>query len=458
MNKPVLQHPSRPRNILIAGAAGRDFHNFNVLYRDNPLYQVIAFTAAQIPNIAGRRYPASLCGSLYPRGIPIHKEEELEDLIRQHHIEEVVFAYSDVPYKAVMSLGSRASSAGAHFTLVSAARTMLQSTKPVVSVCAVRTGSGKSQTCRKVATTLRTRGLRVAAIRHPMPYGDLERQRVQRFSSIADLHKHQCTIEEMEEYEPHIVSGTVVYAGVDYEAILRQAEQEADVIVWDGGNNDTPFYKPDCSIVVADPLRVGDELNYYPSEANLRLADIVIINKIDSSTPDAVFQLRENIRRVNTHSAIIEAASPISVEHYELIAGKRVLVIEDGPTLTHGEMKFGAGTVAARKFGAGSIVDPRPYVTGEIKKTFETYPGIGVLLPAMGYGPKQMKDLEATINKVPCDVVIIGTPINLARILKLKRPALRVFYELEEIGQPNLETLLKSFWSTSSTRRNGGES
>jgi predicted GTPase len=459
MKTPVPQLEGlTPMNILIAGAAGRDFHNFNVLYRDDPRYHVVAFTAAQIPNIAGRRYPASLSGAFYPEGIPIYEEKDLENLIRKYHVDEVVFSYSDVPYQSVMSLGSRASFAGARFTLLSATRTMLKSIKPVVSICAVRTGSGKSQTCRKVAHILRDHGLKVAAIRHPMPYGDLELQRVQRFSSIEDLRKHNCTIEEMEEYEPHIVSGTIVYAGVDYEAILRQAEQEADVILWDGGNNDTPFYQPDCSIVVADPLRVGDELTYYPSETNLRLADTVIINKIDSSSPEAVFQLRANIRLVNTHATIIEAASPISVEQYELIAGKRVLVIEDGPTLTHGEMKFGAGTVAARKFGAGVIVDPRPYVSGEIKKTFETYPEIGTLLPAMGYSPRQMKDLEATINRVPCDVVIIGTPINLKRIIKLKRPALRVFYELEEIGKPNLQTILEPFWNKSHKQRTGGAS
>ena len=432
-------------NTLIVGAAGRDFHNFNVVYRNNTLYNVMAFTAAQIPNIAGRKYPASLAGKLYPKGIPIYEEKNLEQLIREHNIQEVVFSYSDVTYKHVMSLGSRATTAGAHFKILSAQMTMLKSAKPVVSVCAVRTGSGKSQTCRKVSRLLRELGFKVAAVRHPMPYGNLEKQKVQRFASLDDLQKNDCTIEEMEEYEPHIVNGTIVYAGVDYQAILEQAEKEADVILWDGGNNDTPFFKPDLSIVVADPLRVGDELNYYPSEANLRLADLVIINKIDSAEPKAVFALRENIRKVNNRARIIEAASPISAEDYESIAGKRVLVIEDGPTLTHGEMKFGAGTVAARKFGAAEIVDPRQYVTGEIKKTFEMYPNIGILLPAMGYSPKQVKDLEATINKVPCDAVIIGTPINLKRIIKMKKPAFRVFYELEEIGEPSLKTILGDF-------------
>ena len=435
-------------NTIIIGAAGRDFHNFNVIYRDNDLYNVVAFTATQIPNISGRKYPAALAGRLYPNGIPIYEEKDLEDLIRKHDIDEVVFSYSDVSYGHVMSLGSRASMAGAHFKLLSASQTMLKSRKPVISVCAVRTGSGKSQTCRKVSRLLAEMGLKVAAIRHPMPYGDLEKQKVQRYASIEDLQKHHCTIEEMEEYEPHIVNGTIIYAGVDYKAILDSAEQEADVIVWDGGNNDTSFYKPDLSIVVADPLRVGNELSYYPSETNLRMADVVIINKVDSADPQAVFKLRENIRSVNKTAQIIEAASPVSVEQNGHITGKKVLVIEDGPTLTHGEMKFGAGTVAARKFGAKEIIDPRPYCTGEIQKTFETYPGIGALLPAMGYSEKQVKDLEETINKVPCDTVIIGTPINLARIVKLNKPAVRVSYELEEIGTPDLKAVLDKFIST----------
>jgi predicted GTPase len=433
-------------NTLILGAAGRDFHNFNVVYRDNDLYNVVAFTATQIPNIAGRKYPASLAGKLYPKGIPIVEEKNLEAMIRQYAIENVVFSYSDVPYKHVMSLGSRASAAGAHFTLLSAQATMIPSTKPVISVCAVRTGSGKSQTSRKISRLLVSMGYKVAAIRHPMPYGNLEAQRVQRFASIADLKKHNCTIEEMEEYEPHIENGTIVYAGVDYKDILTQAETEADVILWDGGNNDTPFYRPGLSIVIADPLRVGNELTYYPSESNLRLADVVIINKIDSADPQSVFQLRENIRSVNAKAMILEAASPILAEKSETIFGKRVLVVEDGPTLTHGEMKYGAGTVAARKFGASEIIDPRPYAVGEIKKTFAQYPGIGTLLPAMGYGDKQTKDLEATINRVPCDLVLVGTPINLKRIIRLKKPALRVYYELEEIGEPSLKTVLEDFF------------
>jgi predicted GTPase len=433
---------------IIVGAAGRDFHNFNVLYRDNDLYDVLAFTATQIPNIAGRKYPAALAGRLYPNGIPIFEEKELEELIQKHQADEVVFSYSDVTYQHVMSLGSRASKAGAHFKLLSASRTMLKSTKPVISVCAVRTGSGKSQTCRKVARLMQTMGFKVAAIRHPMPYGDLEAQKVQRFASIEDLQKNRCTIEEMEEYEPHIVNGTIIYAGVDYKAILDQAEKEADIILWDGGNNDTPFYTPDLSIVVADPLRVGNELSYYPSETNLRMADLVIINKVDSADPQSVFTLRENIRKVNKKAHIMEAASPVEAEQSELIAGKRVLVIEDGPTLTHGEMKFGAGTVAARKFGAREIIDPRPYCTGEIQKTFESYPNIGILLPAMGYSDKQVKDLEETINKVPCDTVIIGTPINLKRIVKMNKPAVRVSYELEEIGSPDLAAILRDFASS----------
>jgi len=432
-------------NTIIVGAAGRDFHNFNMVYRDNEQYNVVAFTAAQIPNIAGRKYPASLAGALYPKGIPIYEEKDLEQLIVTHSVDEVVFSYSDVPYRRVMSIGSRATAAGASFKLLSARETMIESSKPVISVCAVRTGSGKSQTCRKVAKLLHEFGFRVAAVRHPMPYGDLEKQKVQRFAAVADLKKHKCTIEEMEEYEPHIVSGTIIYAGVDYEAILRQAENDADIIIWDGGNNDLPFYKPDVHIVVADPLRVGDELTYYPSEANLRMADVVIINKIDSATPEAVIKLRENIRSVNTKAKIIDAASPIMLERSDMVAGKKVLVIEDGPTLTHGEMRIGAGTVAAQKFGAAEIIDPRPYATGEIKKTYQTYPKIGTLLPAMGYSDQQIRDLEATINKVPCDVVIIGTPIDLKRIVKIKKPALRVTYELEEIGEPSLRTILSEF-------------
>ena len=432
-------------NTIIVGAAGRDFHNFNTVYRDDPRYNVVAFTAAQIPDIAGRKYPASLAGKLYPKGIPIFEEADLEKLIKKHNVEEVVFAYSDVRYEHVMSIGSRATAAGAHFKMLGAEATMIKSKKPVISICAVRTGSGKSQTTRKVSKLLQEMGLKVVAIRHPMPYGDLEKQKVQRFASVADLKKHNCTIEEMEEYEPHIVSGTIIYSGVDYKAIMEQAEKEADVILWDGGNNDLSFYKSDLHIVVADPLRVGDELSYYPSEANLRLADVVIINKVDTAAAEAVFELRDNIRSVNAKALIVDAASPLIVERAELIMGKRALVVEDGPTLTHGEMKFGAGMIAAQKHGAAEVIDPRPYAVGTIKKTFEIYPEIGMLLPAMGYGAKQVKDLETTINKVPCDVVIIGTPIDLKRIVKITKPALRVSYELQEIGEPNLKGILRDF-------------
>ena len=431
-----------PIRTIIMGAAGRDFHNFNVVYRDNPKYSVVAFTATQIPNIDGRRYPASLAGTLYPSGIPIHPESELEALIRTHTIDEVVFSYSDVPYNYVMDRASLVNAAGADFKVLSATRTMIKSTKPVVAVCAVRTGSGKSQTTRRVADELRKRGLKVAAVRHPMPYGDLAKQRVQRFATLADLVTHKCTIEEIEEYEPHIANGTIVYAGVDYGAILAQAQAEADVVIWDGGNNDTSFYAPDLTIVVADPLRVGNELTYYPGETNLRLADVVIINKVDSADLAAITALRNNIRRVNGRARIIEAASPIVVDRPELLTGRRALVIEDGPTLTHGEMKFGAGTVAALKFGASEIVDPRPYTVGTITETFKKYPNTGHLLPAMGYGDEQVKDLEATIAKVPCDVVVIGTPIDLNRLVTIRQPTVRVRYELQEIGKPDLGDLL----------------
>ena len=427
---------------IIMGAAGRDFHNFNTIYRDNDTVDVVAFTAAQIPDIAGRAYPAALAGPLYPRGIPIHVEGELRELIRRHHVQQVVFSYSDVSYAHVMHRSALVNACGADFVLLGAQRTMITSRKPVVAVCAVRTGAGKSQTTRKVAGMLQARGLKVAAIRHPMPYGDLAAQRVQRFGSIADLARHRCTIEEIEEYEPHIVSGTVVYAGVDYADILAEAEQEADVILWDGGNNDLPFYRPDIHIVVADPLRVGNELAYYPSEANLRMADVVILNKIDSADLASIEQLRHNIRSVNPTARLIDAASPVMADGAEMLAGKRVLVIEDGPTLTHGEMKFGAGTVVARKFGASEIVDPRPYAVGKLVDTFATYPGIGVVLPAMGYGDEQVKDLEATIRSVPCDAVVIGTPIDLTRIIRIDQPNVRVRYDLQEIGKPDLADVL----------------
>jgi predicted GTPase len=382
---------------------------------------------------------------LYPKGIPIVDERTLESVIRKHGVDEVVFAYSDVPYAHVMSRSSIANASGAHFKVLGAQPTMIKSAKPVISVCAVRTGSGKSQTSRRIAHLLQQHGLKVAAVRHPMPYGNLEKQKVQRFGSLADLKKHECTIEEMEEYEPHIVEGIIIYAGVDYGAILEQAQAEADVILWDGGNNDMPFYKPDMAIVVADPLRVGNELSYYPAEANLRMADVIIINKIDSAEPKAVAQLRANLRTVNTRAVVVDAASPIFVDHPGRLTGKRALVVEDGPTLTHGEMKIGAGVVAAHKYGASELVDPRPYTVRSITETYRKYPEIGMLLPAMGYGAGQVKDLETTINRVPCDVVVIGTPIDLNRIVKIRKPTVRVTYQLQEIGTPNLEQLVGQF-------------
>lgn len=430
---------------IIMGAAGRDFHNFNMIYRNNSVYDVVAFTATQIPNIDGRKYPQQLAGRLYPKGIPIHPESDIQQLIKKLRVQEVVFSYSDVSYNYVMGRAALVTSAGAHFKLLGAESTMLRSTKPVVAICAVRTGSGKSQTTRRVASILREDGLKVAAVRHPMPYGDLVRQQVQRFASLADLKKHRCTIEEIEEYEPHIVNGTIVYAGVDYGAILQQAQKEADVILWDGGNNDTPFFRPDLHITVADPLRSGHEISYYPGEANLRMAHVVVINKIDTAGSDKVNALRANIHAANPRATIIEAASPIFVDRPELLVGKRALIVEDGPTLTHGEMTIGAGTVAAMKYGAAEIVDPRGYTTGTITETFRKYPGIGHLLPAMGYGPKQIRDLETTINKVPCDVVVIGTPINLARLVKIRKPTVRVKYDLQEIGKPDLNNVLSLF-------------
>ncbi len=429
--------------VIIMGAAGRDFHNFNTFYRDNEAYEVVAFTATQIPNIEGRKYPAELAGKLYPEGIHIYPEEELPELIKKLDVDEVVFAYSDVPYDYVMSRSAIVNAAGADFKVMGPKRTMLKSTKPVVAVCAVRTGCGKSQTTRRVVQLLREAGKKVVAVRHPMPYGDLVAQRVQRFATLEDLDRYNCTIEEREEYEPHIVRGNVIYAGVDYEAILREAEKEADVIVWDGGNNDLPFFAPDLHITVADPHRPGDELFYYPGEANLRLADVVVINKMDTADPEGINEVRQNIYRVNPTATIIEAASPIFVEDYHLIQGKRVLAVEDGPTLTHGEMTYGAAVVAAEKFGAAELVDPRPYTVGSITETFEKYPDIGTLLPAMGYGEQQIRDLEATINNTDCEVVIIGTPIDLRKLVKLNKPAVRVTYELQEIGKPDLTDVLK---------------
>lgn len=431
-----------PVRTLILGAAGRDFHNFNVVYRDDPTHTVVAFTATQIPDIAGRRYPPSLAGRLYPEGIPIWPEDDLAAIIEAHRIDRVVFSYSDVSYVHVMRRAAIANAAGADFVLLGARQTMLRSVKPVVAVCAVRTGAGKSQTTRRVARILREVGLHVAAVRHPMPYGDLDAQAVQRFASLDDLAAARCTIEEIEEYEPHIVNGTVVYAGVDYAAILARAEAEADIILWDGGNNDLPFFVPDLHIVVADPLRVGNELTYYPGETNLRMADVVVINKIDTADLGAIERLRDNIRAVNPEARLVEAASPVMAEGAEMLAGRRVLVIEDGPTVTHGEMTFGAGTVVARKAGAREIVDPRPYAVGRLVETFTTYPGIGRVLPAMGYGEGQIRDLEATIARVPCDAVVIGTPIDLNRLIRIEKPTVRVRYELQEIGRPDLHDVL----------------
>ncbi len=435
------------KRVLICGAAGRDFHNFNVLFRGNEDYEVAAFTATQIPDIEGRVYPAELAGSLYPNGIPIHPEEELSRLIGSLDIDEVYFSYSDVPHRHVMHIGSITMAAGARFILVSPEETMISSQKPVVSVCAVRTGCGKSQTTRYVSDILTEMGLTVVAIRHPMPYGDLAAQKVQRFAATEDLDKHRCTIEEMEEYEPHIDRGRVVYAGVDYGEILKEAEKEADIILWDGGNNDTSFYKPDLHIVVADPHRPGHELSYYPGETNFLTADVIIINKVDSADPAGVSAVEENIRRYNPKAAVVKANSRLEVEREDVIRGKRVLVVEDGPTLTHGEMAYGAGVVAAKRYGASNLVDPRPWITGTIAETFEKYPGIGTLLPAMGYGEKQVRDLEKTINAADCDGVVIATPIDLNRIISINKPSVRVRYELEELppeGEaPGLEEIIR---------------
>ena len=431
-----------PIRTIIMGAAGRDFHNFNVFYRDNPDYTVVAFTATQIPNIAGRKYAAELAGKLYPQGIPIFPESELVRLIQENQVDQVVFAYSDVPHEYVMHKASVVLAAGADFRLMGANNTQLKSTKPVVSVCAVRTGSGKSQTTRRVSLILRDLGYKVAAIRHPMPYGDLVKQAVQRFADYSDLDKHECTIEEREEYEPHLDNGVIVYAGVDYERILRQAEQEVDIVLWDGGNNDFPFYKPDLAIVVADPHRPGHEVSYHPGETNIRMADVFVINKVDTASAENVIKVRENLYAANPRAQIIEAASPLFVDDPQSIRGKRVLVIEDGPTLTHGEMAYGAGWVAARRFGAAEIVDPRPYAVGSIIDTYQKYPGTGKILPAMGYGDAQMHDLEQTIANAPVDLVISATPIDLTRVIKVTKPMQRVRYELEEIGKPDMVDLL----------------
>ena len=436
------------KNIIIIGAAGRDFHNFNTCYRDNENYNVVAFTAAQIPDIDGRRYPKDLAGRLYPKGIPIFSEENLPELIKMHEVDECIFSYSDITYQKVMSVSAIVNAAGSDFVILGPSSTMLKSTKPVISVGAIRTGCGKSQTSRRIIEILMSKGLKVVAVRHPMPYGNLSAQKVQRFAKVGDLEKHNCTIEEMEEYEPHVVRGNVIYAGVDYEAILRAAEKDpsgCDIILWDGGNNDFPFYRTDLMVTVTDPHRAGHELRYYPGEVTLRLADVVIINKIDSADPDLIQIVRESIEKVNPKAVVIDGASPIKVDNASLIRGKKVLVVEDGPTLTHGEMKIGAGTVAARKFGAAEIVDPRPFTVGKLTETFRLYPEIGTLLPAMGYGKQQLLDLEKTINNTKCDSVIIATPIDLNRIIKIRKPNTRVYYDLQEIGYPDLSQVLDEF-------------
>ena len=430
------------------GAAGRDFHNFNTVYRDNESYEVVAFTAAQIPDINDRKYPAELAGKLYPDGIPIFDEKDLFELITKFKVDDVVFSYSDVAYDYIMHKSSIVNQAGANFVLLGTKETSVKSTKPLISICATRTGCGKSQTSRRLIEILMEHDLKVVAIRHPMPYGDLAKQKVQRFATIEDLKLHKCTIEEMEEYEPHVVRGNVIYAGVDYEAILRAAENDpdgCDVIVWDGGNNDFSFYQSDLYITITDPHRAGHGMKYYPGEVNLRMSDAIIINKIDTAFPDDVAKIRTMLSEVVPEAIVIDAASPIRVEAENLIRNKRVLVVEDGPTLTHGGMKIGAGSVAALKFGAAEIIDPRPYLVGKLKETFEIYPNIGTILPAMGYGEQQLKDLEATINACDCDTVIIGTPIDLNRVVKINKPSTRVFYDLQSIGKPSFEDVVEEF-------------
>jgi predicted GTPase len=438
----------KPKNVIIIGAAGRDFHNFNTCYRDNPAYNVVAFTAAQIPDIADRKYPAELAGRLYPNSIPIHAEADLPDLIGKLKVDDCVFSYSDVSYQHVMDVAAVVQAAGANFVLLGPNATMLKSSKPVISVGAVRTGCGKSQTSRRIIEILMANGLKVVAVRHPMPYGDIAVQKVQRFAKLSDLKKNKCTIEEMEEYEPHLVRGNVIYAGVDYEAILRAAENDpkgCDVILWDGGNNDFPFYKPDLHVTVVDPHRPGHELCYYPGNVTLRLADVVVINKIDSADAAGIDAVRRNIAAVSPKAVVVDAASVVQMGDPAVVRGKHVLAVEDGPTVTHGEMKIGAAVVAARKFGAAGFVDPRPYLVGRLRDTFRTYPDIGTVLPAMGYGTKQLKDLEATINRTACDAVVIGTPIDLNRIIRIKKPSTRVYYNLQEIGQPDLDDVLDEF-------------
>lgn len=434
------------KNVIIIGAAGRDFHNFNTCYRGNADYNVVAFTAAQIPDIDGKKYPASLAGNLYPEGIPIVAESELVDLIKKHKVDECIFSYSDVHYNRLMNLASVINAAGADFKLLGLEATMLKSTKPVIATGAVRTGGGKSEASRRIVDELKALGLKVIAIRHPMPYGDLAKQAVQRFATVEDLKKHECTIEEMEEYEPHVMRDTIIYSGIDYEAILREAEREnPDVILWDGGNNDFPFIKPDLMITLVDPQRAGHELMYYPGETTLRIADVVIINKIESADLEALQTVRRNVAKVNPNALIIDAVSPTSVDKPELIRGKKVLVIEEGPTVTHGEVKFSYGCLTAQKYGAAELVDPKSYAVGKLKETFDHYPNLGPILPSMGYSAQQVKDLEATIEKTPADLVVIATPIDLKRIVKINKPSVKIGYELQEIGEPNLAQPIKEF-------------
>ena len=435
----------KTKKILILGAAGRDFHNFNVVFRGDPEYNVVAFTANQIPGIANRRYPTELAGPLYPAGIPIFEEKDLEYLMKEHDIDAAVFSYSDISYPNLMHLASRVVASGAEFRLLGATRTQLKSSVPVISICAVRTGCGKSPVGRLVASELRRNGQRVVVVRHPMPYGDLAAQAVQRFAVMEDLDTHQCTIEEREEYEPHLREGTIVYAGVDYGRILRQAEKEADVVLWDGGNNDTPFYESDLQIVVADPHRPGHELAYYPGEVNLRCADLVVINKVDTASPENVETVRKNIRASNPNARVLETACRVTISEPALVKGRKVLVVEDGPTLTHGEMPYGAGVVAARQCGAAELVDPRPYAVGSIRSTYEHYSHLTSLLPAMGYSAIQRHELEETINRVPCDLVLVATPIDLGHLVKLNKPSLRVTYEVEDVTHPGLTEILSEF-------------
>jgi len=439
----------RKKNVLIIGSAGRDFHNFNTYFRDNDEYNVVGFTASlQVPGTTGRKYPAELAGGLYPNGIPIYAEDELPRLIKDLNVDYCVFSYSDVTYQHVMGIGAIVNAAGANYIMLGPNDTMLKSKKPVIAVCAVRTGAGKSQTSRRIVGLLTEWGLKAIAVRHPMPYGDLVAQKVQRFAELSDLEKHKCTIEEMEEYEPYIAQGNVIYAGVDYAAILEAAEKDpkgCDIVLWDGGNNDFPFFKPDLMVTVADPHRPGHEVSYYPGEINLRIADVVVINKIDTAAPENIQQVRENIAKLNPDATVVDAASPIMVDNPDVIKGKRVLVIEDGPTLTHGGMSYGSGVVAAQRYGAREMVDPRPYTVGTITETFKRYPHIGPLLPAMGYGNEQLKELATTINKTDCDAVVVATPINLGRIIDIKKPNTRVYYELQEIGRPNLDDILSEF-------------